>query len=203
MVPMQAPRRFQGKVRLLLDVDGVLADFTQTYVAAVIASGVRVIPPDWQGMEWDIAKELRLTPKEYAKVQALMCMEGVAQRLTPLPGAVSAVKRMAKKADVYFVTAPVPDSPTWGYDRKQWLLKHFGEELGSRVVSTECKAVVSGTFLVDDKIENCREWEEENPMGIVLRWCPAGMTPASGMINVNDWHVVERFVDLANARISK
>lgn len=199
---MQATgRSFQGKVRLLLDVDGVLADYTQTYLAAVVAAGVRFIPSQWVPSQWDLSKELKLTAAENARVDALMNMPGVAQRIAPLPGAIDAVKRMAKKAEVYFVTAPIPTSPTWVYDRAQWLLKHFGEELGSRIVSTVHKGVVSGTFLVDDKIENCREWEEENPMGIVLRWCPAGMAPASGMINVNDWSVVARFVDLANAKL--
>lgn len=182
------------KARVLFDVDGVIADYVQMHVLAVIVSGVRSIPERWRPTGWDIDEELKLDPKEKAKVLNLTCAPGVAQRLVPFVGAVEAVKRIAKIADVYFVTAPLPESPTWSYDRAQWLINHFGDDLGKRVVHTHHKHLIPAHHLVDDKIDHCRKWEASNPGGIALRYKAPEVDFAKDMVNVSGWDAVERFV---------
>lgn len=182
------------RVRVLFDVDGVIADYAQAHVLAVIATGVRSIPESWRPTEWDIDNELNLTAEEKAKVWGLLCLPGVAQRLVPFVGAVEAVKRIAKVADVYFVTTPMSGSPTWPYDRSQWLITHFGDDVGERVVHTQHKHLISGHHLVDDKIDNCRKWEAYNPCGISLRYRSPEMDFAKDLVNVTGWDAVERFI---------
>jgi 5'(3')-deoxyribonucleotidase len=188
------------KIRVLFDVDGVIADYAQLHVYAVIASGVRSIPEAWRPSQWDINKELKLTASEAARVQQLMAAPGAARLLAPFPGAVEAVKRMAEIADVYFVTTPMPDSPTWGFDRTKWLTEKFGKELGEKVVLTHYKYLIPAAYLVDDKVDNCQTWEAWNPGCIALRWCALGMPPEKDLINVSDWATVERFVEIAATR---
>lgn len=187
----------RNRLRILFDVDGVIADYTQLHVNAVIATGVRDIPRGWRPTQWDISGELKLTKEEDAKVQALISRAGMAQILFPFPGAVEAVLRIAKKVDVYFVTTPLPDSPTWPYDRTVWLKKYFGDELGRKVVHTEHKHLISALHLVDDKADNCREWESGNPGCAALCWRQPGMDVEKDLICVSDWLRVESFVDVA------
>lgn len=188
------------KIRVLFDVDGVIADYAQLHVAAVIASGVRNIPEAWRPSQWDINKELKLTKEEEDRVQTLVAFPGVAKSMVPFPGAIEAVKRIAKIADVYFVTTPNGDSPTWGFDRTEWLKEKFGKALGEKVVLTHYKYLIPAEYLVDDKVENCQEWEEWNPGKFALRWRAIGMGTAKDLINVSDWVTVERFVEIAAAR---
>lgn len=188
------------KIRVLLDVDGVIADYAALHVHAVIAAGVRNIPAEWRPSQWDINKELRLTGSETARVQRLIAAPHVATTLAPFPGAVEAVKRIAAMSDVYFVTTPTPDSPTWGFDRTEWLKEKFGKELGEKVVLTAHKYLIPAAYLVDDKVENCRTWEAWNPGCIALRWCVVGMPLEKDLINVTDWASVERFVEITATR---
>lgn len=185
--------------RILFDVDGVIANFAQLCVGTVIASGIRNIPSQWVPTQWDIAKELKLDGREKAEVHHLLTRAGVAQTMNPYPDAVDAVLRISKKMDVYFVTSPMPGSATWPHDREVWLRRQFGAELGSKVVHTNHKQLVSAVHLVDDKAENCRAWEAGNPGRAALFWCLPGREVHKDLICLSDWALVESFVDLAVA----
>ena len=187
----------RNRLRILFDVDGVIADFVQLFANAVIATGVRVIPATWRPAQWDLAAALKLNKQEEEAVYQILTRAGVAQTLSPLPGAVEAVRRISKKLDVYFVTTAMPGSATWAYDREAWLKEYFGDDLGSKVVSTEHKYLISALHLVDDRAENCREWEAENPGRAALCWRQPGMEVEKDLICLSDWARVEAFVDVA------
>jgi 5'(3')-deoxyribonucleotidase len=187
----------RNRLRILFDVDGVIADCAQLYTNAIIATGVRSIPPTWRPTQWDIPGELKLSKKEEDEVYQLLTRAGMAQTLCPLPDAVESVLRIAKKVDVYFVTTPMVNAPTWPYDRELWLKRYFGDELGTKVVHTAHKYLISAIHLVDDKADNCRKWEEENPGRAALCWRLPGMQVEKDLICLSDWARVESFVDVA------
>lgn len=159
---------FRTKPRFLCDVDDVVANYVQGFVAAVLATGVRNIKMDHPFDEWDLSKSLKLTEEEDNKVYSLINMPGFASMLQPLPDAVEGVTKIMEIADVIFVTSPLRSSPTWAYDRNLWLTKLFGED--SKVVSTHEKYTVDGDFLCDDKPKHCTLWQEEHPMGMAMMW---------------------------------
>lgn len=68
-----------------------------------------------------------------------------------------AINELSASHDVYFLTSPLP-SPTWVSDRNEWLVKHFGLHLGSKVIYTSHKSLVAGHIFVDDKPEAVVEW---------------------------------------------
>lgn len=177
--------------RVLLDVDGVVADFVQLMVNAVRNLKLRDIPLNWRPTKWDVAKELGLTNKQEDEVYEVLRLPGSANILHPFPGAVQGVKRIASLFDVAFVTAPVGGSQTWCYDRMEWLERHFGAELGSRWVFTDHKYLVYGDFLVDDKPENCLDFKEAWPGSVPIRWQSPGMSVHEGIIHVSTWKEVE------------
>lgn len=153
---------------LLLDVDGLIADFVTLYVN--IASTALGRPfANFACTEWDVGDALKLSKQEKDQVHALLNAPGIAMLANPYPGSVEAVKELANISDIHFVTSSI-GSPTWAYDRQEWLEKHFGEELGEKVISTKHKERVSGDIFVDDKPENVRRWSIENPQNQALLW---------------------------------
>lgn len=154
--------------RVLLDVDGVIADFTGFYLDCVEqTTGRRYVHDDVT--EWSISKALGLSNRERAETEALIERPGAALKIRELPGAVDAVKQIMALADVYFVTSPWDSNPTWSHDRREWLLLRFGD-LGKRVVHTNCKEVVVGDLLVDDKPDNLIAWSKDPRNGVPVLW---------------------------------
>lgn len=161
---------FRTRPRFLCDVDDVLANYKQGFIAAVNASGVRSLTYDHVFTDWDLSKSLGLTEEEDDKVYSLINLPGFAANLNPMPGAVEGVKKIAMVADVIFVTSPLKTSPTWTYDRMAWLKKQFGDEQGEKIISTAEKHAVDGDFLCDDKPAHCTEWQAEHPLGVAILW---------------------------------
>ena len=187
---MKSP--FRKRPRLLADVDDVQANYKQAFIAAVNASGVRQLKPDHVFTEWDLSKSLGLTEEEDAKVYALINMPGFARNLNPFPGAIEGVKKIMEIADVLFVTSPLKSSPTWSYDRMEWLKSYYGDEQGQKVVSTGEKYAVDGDFLVDDKPDHVVSWQEVHPMGTAILWLtPQNMRMApKNIIALASWDMV-------------
>lgn len=147
----------QSKHRVAIDVDGVVANFTDLFLNAIRTATNRDIPKDWKPPKWDIEEALGLTKAERVATSKLISAAGVASYIAPYPGAVEGIKKLTKIADVFFVTSPLKSSPTWCYDRVVWLTKYFGEELADRVDFTWHKYAFAADILVDDKPSNCEE----------------------------------------------
>jgi 5'(3')-deoxyribonucleotidase len=144
------------KPRVLLDVDGPIADFTGYYLKLVHeVTGRTYIRAEVS--QWDIAKALKLTRQEQDKVESWIDSPTSAMEIQEIPGAVHAVKKIAEMADVYFVTSPWKRCPEWTYYRSMWLRKRFGA-LGEKVIHTDQKHVCAGDMLVDDKLSNLEGW---------------------------------------------
>lgn len=184
------------KPRLLIDVDGVIANFNKLFLSCLLeATGIKKKESDVT--MWDLEKVLGLTPRQGEQTWNLVNLPGRAFQLEPYPGAVEAIKELDIVTDVYFVTSPVPTSPTWSFDRDKWLQQHFGLHLGGRVVYTHQKHVCTGAYFVDDKPSNVVTWNRHHPNKRSFLWnmpwnadfslsehtTPGGLPP----IRVGDW----------------
>lgn len=150
--------------RVLVDVDDTLLDYRAVLADAAQKVVARELDMELPKTEWALRQAWSLTDEELeailhrvAKVASLRPARG----FQAFPGAVEGVQRLAEVADVYFVTAPTRELPTWVYDRDAWLVEHFGEELGSKVVHTSHKHLVAGHYLVDDRVATLENWEAE------------------------------------------
>lgn len=183
--------------RVLVDVDDVVANFLQLFASALNATGVRKIPNGWQRTKWDLAEEFNLTKDEEKMVYDLLTLPGVAMHMHPMPGAIEGVKKVMEVADVYFVSAPLKESPTWVYDRQGWLIKHFGEEQGKKFAPVHDKFIIYGDYLVDDKPANCEEWQAAWPGSRALFWATTStQDPTSKIHHVYDWDQVLTWLQL-------
>jgi len=154
---------------VLLDVDGVLADFVGAYLDLLnITCGIKATRE--QITSFDIGTSLGLTDEQAARVKRAIGNEPqLARSLDVYPGAVDGVERLAKVADVYIVTSPWNSNPTWMHDREHWLREWFCIP-HSRVVHTSAKHLCRGDFLVDDKTDTLHKWARENPNGTPVQW---------------------------------
>lgn len=157
------------KLILLLDVDGVIANFNQLYLDIVEHRlGKKFTVKDIT--EWDVGKALKLSDRELDEVHDELYAEGKAFHIVPYHGAIAAVNQLWQLYDLWFVTAPLKHSKTWDYDRRQWFLRYFGEAAAAKVIYAGRKERLSGDALVDDKLENIQEWQKANPEGISIYW---------------------------------
>ena len=153
---------------VLLDCDGVLADFVGAFLGVVGAQLGRWHKPH-EVTSFGIANSLDLSKEEFDLCAVEVEQPGFCAHLNAYPGARCGVSRLREIAEVYIVTSPWNSNPTWTHDREAWLDRHFAIP-HSHVVHTGAKHIVSGDFLVDDKTETCAKWQAAHPNGIAVQW---------------------------------
>ncbi len=181
--------------RVLLDVDGVLADFVSGYLEIVRHITGRDYKPE-QVTQFDIELSLGLTPDEGRACKRMLGeSRGFCESLDVYPESQEGVDALQMVADVYIVTAPWNSCATWTHEREAWLKKHFGIR-PDHVIHTSAKYVCAGDFLVDDKVSACLKWQREHPSSLAVIWD----TPHNrlggydGGVRTRDWSALRRIV---------
>ncbi len=173
--------------RVLLDVDGVLADFAGRFLDLVNAHwGTNHRPEDVT--TYDIAAALGWARKQAEVAYGLISEDqDFAADLAVFPGALDGVRALGAVAEIYAVTSPWHSHPRWAHDRTNWLWRHF-EIPASRVVHTAAKHICVGDFLVDDKTETLERWQAEHPAGVAVQWItPHNRRDGWNGIALKDW----------------
>lgn len=152
--------------RVLIDVDGVLADF----LAPSLLILERLTGRSWAQSDfktWDIFDTV---PRAYEKpfFDAVNQL-GWCRNIPILPGAQEGVRQLRELAEVYVVTSPMNHVPTWVHEREGWLRDHF-DIPHHKVVHTSAKYLCVGDALVDDKPANIEAWGKEHPGSLGLLW---------------------------------
>ncbi len=177
-----------GAMRILLDCDGVLADFVGGLLELINREcGTSYRRDDIT--EFDIGKSLGWSDAMRAKVDDLVRGEpGMILGLAQEPGARVGFGILEQLAgDIYVVTSPWPGHQTWAYERTQWLWRHFAIP-SNHVVHTAAKHLVMGDVLVDDKTSTLESWRREFPSGLAVQWqTPHNMRDAWYGASTRDW----------------
>jgi 5'(3')-deoxyribonucleotidase len=147
------------KKRFLIDVDDVTAQFRTAYLQTIarLYPSLQVDPASCIE-EWDVDKIVPLEKWQKDAIWHEINSPGWCYDMEPMPGAVEAIKILAYNHEVSFVTKPLKTSPTWGYDRRRWIHKHFGPKLADNLHNTAQKYAVDGNYLIEDRIEHCDAW---------------------------------------------
>jgi 5'(3')-deoxyribonucleotidase len=151
---------------VLLDCDGPLADFVGACAAELSRYGVTRRLEDVTKFNLEAAWGLTQAQKNI--LTNAYRRRGFCEEITPQPGAVDAVKRLHKVADVFCVTTPMWSGPTWQHERVNWLREHFDIDR-NHVVLTGAKHLVHGDVFVDDKAEAVSEWRTHRG-GLGILW---------------------------------
>lgn len=148
-------------IRILLDVDGPVADF----VGALLATARRIFPGRDLTREqikghgsftgWGLSES-----EGKALLRAVDDGERWCERIDPHEHAFEGVARLRTLGVVWCVTAPWTTRPTWDHERREWLLRHFGIPR-ERVIMAIDKTAIDGDVLIDDNVATCRAWRAD------------------------------------------
>lgn len=154
-----------SKRHVLVDVDGVLADFVGATTDALY------IDLDGPFMEveeltnWDLLSHME---EQYrAPMIERWKSKGFCADIEVYPGAIEGIRQLREIADVHFLTAPLPESKHWLQERTEWLYDHF-RATHKDITFTHTKHRVIGDVLIDDKVEHIEEWGAKHGSGIPI-----------------------------------
>jgi 5'(3')-deoxyribonucleotidase len=175
------------KATVLLDCDGVLADFTEVALS-IIAEKTGIVYSAEDIPRWDIFESMGL-PELWEELVKRANRKGFCSSIRPYSPAIMGVKKLRKKYDVLCVTAPV-DALPWMYERAHWLEEHF-DIPRKKVIFAHEKHHVHGDVLVDDKPDNVIAWAEANPDGVAVLWehpYNEKVSLPEGIVRCSDWN---------------
>jgi len=136
---------------VLIDMDGVLADFEGRVVEGLAQRGYEPLEPSRRvsfKMGDDYPERVRSTIYEICR------SPGFFRSLKPIEGAVESVHEIeAAGYHVAICTSPLTSSPTGMQEKHEWASEHLGDEYRSRIVITKDKTLVHGRWLIDDRPE--------------------------------------------------
>eukprot|EP00062_Callorhinchus_milii_P020461 gi/632976133/ref/XP_007904626.1/ PREDICTED: 5'(3')-deoxyribonucleotidase, mitochondrial [Callorhinchus milii] len=155
--PGPGARGRAGRLRVLLDMDGVLADFEAGFLhryRRMFPAEPCVPLSDRRGF-WVSAQYESLKPGLCEKAISVWESKNFFIELDPIPGAVKAVKEMTslKNTDVFICTSPIPKFDHCPYEKYAWVEKHLGKEFLEQIVLTRDKTLISADLLIDDKVD--------------------------------------------------
>lgn len=132
---------------VLVDMDGVFVDWT-----AAFERDLAKFFPDL------VFEELRefSTPTHLPQVHQdainwVKNRSGFYRDMRPIPGAIEAIKELAKEHEVRFCSSPEVFNGSCESDKKQWLCTYMGVQWANRLILTKDKTLVRGDVLIDDR----------------------------------------------------
>lgn len=183
------------KPTILLDVDGVVANFLGATLNHLDFCGFEVPYSEDEWKSWSIADALSGAAKDEAA--NLWRKDGFAMSIPHYAGVIEGVARLSAIANIYFVTSPLRASRTWHGDREAWLRFRF-PNLANNVIHTNHKFMVRGDMLIDDKPEHVEQFLET---GRTARLFRRSYNDGLALPYVNNWQeVYDDVADLIHRR---
>ncbi len=140
-------------MRILIDMDDVMADFNGYFVQVYRQRhpGKFCVPAD-QVKDFKLVKNY---PEDLRGLVEEICREpGFFANLPPMEGSIEAVLEMSKTPnEIFFCTSPYLANPTCADDKLYWIGEHLGSSWKNRTIITSDKTVVRGDVLIDDRPE--------------------------------------------------
>lgn len=150
-------------MKILIDVDGILAHFTHLYLERLNGlTGRNHVDEDITSFNF---ADCVASKEEDAAVWASF-RQGDVKYLPTYPHAATNLRKLRALGEVIAVTAPAYSHPYWVSERFEWLT-YLGFDKNS-VIFTHVKHAVIGSCLIDDSIDNIQKWCQTGRLGYLL-----------------------------------
>ncbi|MDP2628701.1 MAG: 5'-3'-deoxyribonucleotidase [Nanoarchaeota archaeon] len=88
------------------------------------------------------------------EIENILYAKGFAEKLTPVSGAIDAIKEMSQYHDVFICTTPLAKYQFNLSDKSKWVEQYLGEEWARRkIIFVRDKTLINGDILIDDSPE--------------------------------------------------
>jgi 5'-nucleotidase len=160
------------KLRILVDMDSILADFLGGLVDSIEAHlGYRMDPnniKEFYRMQDALPPEVLKQMKEAGKtIEDYFFLPGFFRGLKVIPGAKDAIRAFLDEGhEVVVVTAP--SSPTSTQEKLEWMREHFPEIPAKNICVFPQKHMIKGDVLIDDAAHNASAYIAEWPKAHTL-----------------------------------
>ncbi len=137
-------------MRLLLDMDGVLANLLAKWLATYNRDHDDAIGED-DLKSWGIWQWVKIGHRIFDYLHEPHWFLD----LEPMPGAIDGVQSLVNSGHEIFVVTAVPlASPTGLHDKSRWLEQHFPMIPRHHLIAAQRKDLVAGDLLLDDSPEH-------------------------------------------------
>ncbi len=142
-------------MRILVDMDGVLADFERGFLDDWRARfPERAFMPIEERNVFYVQKQYTESYGEAygADTWAIMTTPGYFRRLPPILGGADALNAMRDEGiDVWLCTSPLHEMPTCATEKFEWVVEHLGAWWTGRMIIARDKTLIRGDILIDDR----------------------------------------------------
>ena len=147
-------------MRLLIDMDGVVADFLSHWCEVFNERYNQKLKPS-DIKTWRMHESIPGATQEAC--EDLIWEPGFFFNLKPIPGAIKAIEQLHEQGhEIVFVTSCLAGHA----DKHAWLKRYFSFPV--RVTFTAEKYLVKGDVLIDDYMVNLQQWQAEWPDGMPI-----------------------------------
>ncbi len=140
-------------MNILVDQDGVLADFELGFYQAWQSSGYANECPAIELTERNTFYVAKQYPEKFrSQIYQMVTKKGFFNNLPPMAGAVDAMNAMQQAGhEVFICTSPLTTWYNCVAEKYAWVETHLGSEWTKKIILTKDKTLVQGDILIDDK----------------------------------------------------
>lgn len=140
----------------ILDVDGVVADFTPHMLARCGSAKTLADVTNWDVFGF-------LTPEQEVLSRTQLDTREFWSELPVLAGALEGIETIRRAGHhVHWCTSPWVSCVGWEFERRAWLKRHFDAKPDDVFIMRK-KEFLRGDVFIDDKAESVATWAAANP----------------------------------------